>query len=194
MPIYIWAMKTGKIIDFVINKFIDGFNKVVELYNKVTGLSIDLVPEFSVGEFAKDVMGYLQTKKEEVYANAAQKAAERQARFSKPELPPIGTGTGRESGFGTGLETKGLGNIDTINKVGEVGQIRDSVDISSEDLKMMRELAEIKNVQNFVSLTPTVSVQTGDINQGYDIETIVSNITEKLETQIVSSARAVYDI
>lgn len=79
-----------------------------------------------------------------------------------------------------------------INKVGEVGKIGSTVDISSEDLKTMRELAEMKNIQNFVRLTPTVRVQTGDIKNGYDIDTIIARITNELETQIVSSAEGVY--
>lgn len=83
------------------------------------------------------------------------------------------------------------GNVN-INKVNEVGKINDKVDISSEDLKTMRELAEMKNIQNFVTLTPTVSVQTGDINNGYDIETVVSRITKHLEEEIASSAQGVY--
>lgn len=84
------------------------------------------------------------------------------------------------------------GNMPDINKVGEIGKINETVDISSEDIKMMRELAEMKNIQNFVSLTPKVEVKTGDINNGYDIDTIVSRITTALENQIASSAEGVY--
>jgi hypothetical protein len=90
--------------------------------------------------------------------------------------------------------SKGLGDIDKIGKVGQVDKIKDKVDISSEDLKTMRELAEMKSVQNFISLTPTVSVQTGDINNGYDVDTIVSRITDNLENQIASSAKGVYGV
>lgn len=83
--------------------------------------------------------------------------------------------------------------IPNIDKVNEVGKINDKVDISSEDLKTMRELAEMKNIQNFVTLTPTVSINTGDITQGgFDIDTVVARITETLETQIASSAEGVY--
>ncbi|GIQ62124.1 hypothetical protein PACILC2_06920 [Paenibacillus cisolokensis] len=60
------------------------------------------------------------------------------------------------------------GKMPDMNRVNEVGRINETVDISSEDLKMMRELAEMKNIQNFVTLTPTVNVQTGDINSGSD--------------------------
>jgi hypothetical protein len=86
------------------------------------------------------------------------------------------------------------GNFDiaNINKVNEVGKIRDTVDISSEDLKTMRELAEMKSIQNFVTLTPTVSVQTGPIQNGYDVDTIVARIETVLTEQIASSAKGVY--
>jgi len=83
-------------------------------------------------------------------------------------------------------------SVGSIGKVGEVGKINDTVDISSEDLKTMRELAEMKSIQNFVSLTPTVSVQTGDIKNGHDIDTIISRIETVLTEQISSSAQGVY--
>lgn len=57
----------------------------------------------------------------------------------------------------------------------------------------MRELAEMKNIQNFVSLQPTVSVQTGDINNGYDIDTIIGRIERSLNDEIASSAEGVYN-
>lgn len=82
--------------------------------------------------------------------------------------------------------------IPSIDHVGEVGKIGDTVDISSEDLKIMRELAEMKNIQNFVTLTPTVSVTTGDIRNGSDADTIVAKIKMMLEKDIASSASAVY--
>lgn len=80
----------------------------------------------------------------------------------------------------------------TINKVNEVGKINDKVDIASEDLKVMRELAEMKNIQNFVTLTPTVQVQTGDINNGHDVDTIIRRIEQHLEEEFVASAQGVY--
>lgn len=79
-----------------------------------------------------------------------------------------------------------------INRVGEVGKINDTVDISSEDLKMMRELAELKNVQNFVTLQPSISFGDTHVRQQSDINTIIAHITEKLEQDIVTSADAVY--
>ncbi|MOA70281.1 hypothetical protein D3C78_1990520 [compost metagenome] len=56
----------------------------------------------------------------------------------------------------------------------------------------MRELAEMKSIQNFVTLTPTVQVTTGPINQGADIDTIVRRIEQTLEEEIAASASGVY--
>ena len=74
-----------------------------------------------------------------------------------------------------------------------LGKIKGAIDISNEDLKTMRELAEMQNIQNFVTLTPTVSVQTGDITEGgFDIETVVARIKDTLVNEIASSAEGVY--
>ncbi|MNO48627.1 hypothetical protein D3C76_389660 [compost metagenome] len=83
-------------------------------------------------------------------------------------------------------------NIPNVGKVDKVGAIEQTVDISNEDLKMMRELAEMKSIQNFVTLTPTVQVTTGPVTNNADINTIVSQIERVLEEEISSSAAGVY--
>lgn len=81
------------------------------------------------------------------------------------------------------------GNLNTVNRVNELGSINDTVDISSDDLKMLRELAEIQAIQNFVELTPTVQVTTGNINNAGDIDTIINKIGQKLNEEFVSTAQ-----
>ncbi|CAI6087170.1 hypothetical protein [Cohnella sp. JJ-181] len=82
--------------------------------------------------------------------------------------------------------------IDSIGKVGEVGKIGDTVDISSEDLKVMRDLAEIKAIQNFVTLTPTVEVTTGPIMKEMDVDEVIIRINRSMEEEIASSAQSVF--
>lgn len=84
--------------------------------------------------------------------------------------------------------------IDKVGKVGEVGKIKDKVDISNEDLKIMRELAEMQAIQNFVTLTPTVQVTTGPVSKESDIDTIVARIESHLSEQIASHAKGVYGL
>jgi len=98
--------------------------------------------------------------------------------------------TNPSGGFATGATNSN--SIPNVGRVDKVGQIENSVDISSEDLKMMRELAEMKSIQNFVSLTPTVQVTTGPVNNGADIDTIVARIEQTLEEEIAASAAGVY--
>lgn len=74
-----------------------------------------------------------------------------------------------------------------------LGKVADNISISNEDLKLMRELAEMRNVQNFVTLTPTVNVETGDITEGgFDLNTMIARITDVLEREIASSAEGVF--
>ncbi|GAA0181413.1 hypothetical protein SH2C18_39500 [Clostridium sediminicola] len=83
-------------------------------------------------------------------------------------------------------------NINSVNQVNNVGSVDDTVDVSSEDLKVMRELAEIKAVENFVTLTPSVQVQTGDIKNDIDVNKVVKKIGDLLKDDIATSTKEVY--
>ncbi|GAA0717222.1 hypothetical protein GCM10008905_02640 [Clostridium malenominatum] len=73
-----------------------------------------------------------------------------------------------------------------------LGTIKDSIDISNENLELMRDLAEQESIQNFVTLTPTVQVTTGDIKEEADINKIISKIENYMQTELVNSAEGVY--
>ncbi|WP_315117780.1 hypothetical protein [uncultured Clostridium sp.] len=91
-----------------------------------------------------------------------------------------------------------LNNLNTDQKDGlalannNLGQIKDSVDISNEHLELMRDLAEQESIQNFVTLTPTVQVTTGDVKEEADINKIISRIENYMQTELVNSAEGVY--
>ncbi|SFC63541.1 tail length tape measure protein [Clostridium uliginosum] len=68
----------------------------------------------------------------------------------------------------------------------------DTVDVSNEHLEMMRDLAEQDSIQNFVSLTPTVQVTTGDIKEEADINKIISKIETYMENEMNNSAEGLY--
>ncbi|WP_334072484.1 MULTISPECIES: hypothetical protein [Paenibacillus] len=105
---------------------------------------------------------------------------------------PMGTG-GMVPGSGLGVgNPANTANIGSVGNVGSVDRINETVDISSEDLKMMRELAEMKNIQNFVTLQPSISFGDTHVRQQSDINTIIAHISEKLERDIASSVDAVY--
>ncbi|RXM58851.1 hypothetical protein DP133_02260, partial [Clostridium tetani] len=70
--------------------------------------------------------------------------------------------------------------------------IDDKIDISNEHLEMLRDLAEQESIQNFVTLTPTVQVTTGDIKEEADINKIIDKIESYMENELVNSAEGVY--
>lgn len=80
-----------------------------------------------------------------------------------------------------------------IDRVGEVGKIDSQVDISSEDLKAMRELAEMNNIQNFVTLQPQLTFGDTHVkSDGQSVDEIIANISQRLHEEIASSAQGVY--
>ncbi|MFD5022736.1 hypothetical protein ACFWMP_27940 [Paenibacillus sp. NPDC058367] len=107
----------------------------------------------------------------------------------KEKLNPISSIQSLNS---TGLLANQSNNLNTVNRVKELDSINGTVDISSDDLKMLRELAEIQAIQNFVELTPTVQVTTGNINNAGDIDSIINKIGQKLNEEFVSTAQGVY--
>ncbi|HAG43973.1 MAG TPA: hypothetical protein DCL31_12380 [Clostridium sp.] len=98
------------------------------------------------------------------------------------------------------LEGGGLGSSGNLGDLGKsitgandhLKNIDDKMDVSNEHLEMMRDLAEQESVQNFVTLTPTVQVTTGDIKEEADINTIISRIETYMENELVNSAEGVY--
>lgn len=96
------------------------------------------------------------------------------------------------SGGSAGILASQNGSLNNINTVNEVGSIKEKVNVSSDDLDMLRELAEIQSIQNFVELTPTVQVTTGNINNAGDVDSIIAKIGQKLKEEFVSTAQGVY--
>lgn len=173
-----------------INGIIDGINWVTEAINKIAGTEIGLISK-------------VDTSAMEALKPTSSKDVFDLSKFRMNQLDYSGSfDKGYRSGQGMvnkvtsaldGFQLPG-GKVDipNVDRVGSVGKIDDTVDISSEDLKMMRELAEMKSIQNFVTLTPTVQVTTGDVRQDSDIDTIIARIETVLTEQIASSAQGVY--
>lgn len=70
--------------------------------------------------------------------------------------------------------------------------VDNDVNIAEEDLKLMRDVAEARYVQNFVTLTPTVQVSGNTINERVDVKHVVDEIEERLTVEIAASAEGIY--
>lgn len=64
------------------------------------------------------------------------------------------------------------------------------VSVSPEDVRLMQEIAEMKDVQSFVSLSPTVCIKAG--SEQRDVKEIVENIKERLRQEIKDSTNVVF--
>ena len=69
---------------------------------------------------------------------------------------------------------------------------RVAVYIADEDLKFLRDVAEMRYVQNFVTLTPTVAVDA-QISEKVDVDEVVTKIEKKLEDEFTAAAEGVYN-
>ncbi|QOS98107.1 hypothetical protein JNUCC42_16470 [Brevibacterium sp. JNUCC-42] len=182
-----------------INKTLEGFNWLANKTNEMFGTDFKGAKLFDEGNIhavsdnIKNMMDMIQkpTTTSDVFDLSKYRMVEKNLHQS--------FGAGYYKGFNmtanvaNPFNPNSNGKVNNIGRVDEVGKIKDKVDISNEDLKMMRELAEMKNIQNFVTLTPTVQVTTGDINKGADIDTVVAEITRKLQADVVHSAKGAYN-
>lgn len=94
---------------------------------------------------------------------------------------------------------KGLGGGDLANaknptggKLDSVGKIEKDINIADEDIQLMRDLAEIKSIQNIITLTPQVTFGDTHIREEADIDTIVRRIEKTVEEDIARSAEGAY--
>lgn len=91
------------------------------------------------------------------------------------------------------FSSSGIGvDLQEIENVGEVGKIKEDVNIAEEDLKFLRDVAEMRYVQNFVTLTPTVAVDA-QVSEKVDLDEVLNRIESKLEDEFVMSAEGVYN-
>lgn len=84
------------------------------------------------------------------------------------------------------------GNIDSIGSVGEVGKISNDVNIADEDLKLMKDVAEMRYVQNFVSVTPTVTQTIGTVTQTADVNAMLSEAERITRDEMAADAEDIY--
>lgn len=88
-------------------------------------------------------------------------------------------------------ETYGVdGGLD-VNHVESLGRVENDVSVAKEDLDLMRDVAEMRFLQNFVSLTPTVTLNAR-VDRQVDVDAMLRTIESKLEEEILMSAEGAY--
>ena len=99
---------------------------------------------------------------------------------------PFGIG-----GIGTTGDFASTMKAPDIGKVGEVGKISSDVNIAEEDLQLMKDVAEMRYVQNFVTLTPTVAMNA-QVSERVDIDELTGRVADVLIEEVAAGAEGVY--
>ncbi|MGG3278859.1 hypothetical protein [Paenibacillus solani] len=207
-----------KALDQMVNGAVDKINGLIEKLNKLNFVSIDFVDgvvlsasaqieaeaarqagEAKIAAAEAKATGKAEereAKLQEMMKGRAEKRAQKEKELEK-QLEELNAGkylTGlMDPGTGVPIIPSETSYPDEIKKVKQVDKVKGKVDISSDDLKIMRELAEMKNIQYFNTLKPTISIKTGNINNSGDLDSIVTKLTTRLEDEIASSAKGVYE-
>ncbi|OBR62385.1 hypothetical protein A7K91_01845 [Paenibacillus oryzae] len=214
IPIYFWSFaeaaikaflflyeKASSIFDFLFDGLVEGIKSLFKLFGKEIELDFKLntgnLSELALAAVKAEKAAAEQTlenKDKELTQYRENLMTERAAKRAADEIEQEQkvTGLPTESSASNSVLAEQNAVAVSGGRLDEVGKINDTVDISSEDIKMMRELAEMKNIQNFVTLQPSVNVQTGDIRNGMDVGSMVQAITTMLQDEISSSAEGVY--
>ncbi|AJA42671.1 tail-tape measure protein (endogenous virus) [Clostridium phage phiCT9441A] len=176
----------------ILNGAIKGINKVSGFFGGLLGIETKQIQEI---EYKADFSKF-KASGQDFIKNAT--LDDVKAKFG---LDKIGKGSDQSKMPDMNAWNKAQGpgtlGMDDPNKKLKKGNkhlknIDDKIDVSNEHLEMMRGLAEQESIQNFVTLTPTVQVTTGDIKEEADINKIIDRIESYMENELVNSAEGVY--
>lgn len=100
---------------------------------------------------------------------------------------------------GIGGEGSGLDYDALLSQVGDIGDntkdIKNSVDVSEEDLKYLRDLAEQETINRFTTAEITVAMGgvTNNLGAGDDIDGFMDVLTDKLYESMSAAAEGVHE-
>ena len=93
-------------------------------------------------------------------------------------------------GFGTDDLATTLDGAN-LGSVGEVGKIKNDVNIADEDIKLMKDVAEMRYVQNFVTLEPSISM-AATVNKDADFDAFYNEFDRRVASELEAAAEDVY--
>ncbi len=95
------------------------------------------------------------------------------------------------SNYETGLEEIGSGVGDIS---GNTGRMADSMEITGEELKYLRDLAEQETINRFTTAEITIEqTNNNNISKGMDLDGVISGMTEAVNEAIAVSTEGVHD-
>ena len=186
-------------------------NDFISTLNKIPGVSIDLIDQLTFGTIAgleneaakqqrsADLAAKTQAVNDRISSRdtalATQKATLESAHAARRAENASRVAAAAEKAASDSLLSAaggaGASQIDSIGKVGEVGKISSDVNIADEDLQLMKDVAEMRYVQNFVTLTPTVAMNA-QVSERVDIDELTGRVADVLIEEVAAGAEGVY--
>lgn len=186
-------------------------NDFISTLNKIPGVSIDLIDQLTFGTTASlenaaarqqrsaDLAAKTQAVNDRISSRdtalATQKATLESAHAARRAENASRVAAAAEKAASDFLLSAaggaGASQLDSIGKVGEVGKISSDVNIAEEDLQLMKDVAEMRYVQNFVTLTPTVAMNA-QVSERVDIDELTGRVADVLIEEVAAGAEGVY--
>lgn len=196
-------VKALMILQDMVNGAIDIINDLISKVNKIPGISIEAIGSVSFGTQAAIENEANKAARAQQLAEHKQKnvdrAAARNAEIRSMELQAEGGKAIRAAEISLkqaeAAASKGTDaefNISNIDSVGEVGKINSEIDISDESLQLMKDVANMRYVQNFVTLTPTIAQHIGTVNQNADVDYIMSAAADAIVNEASAGVQGYY--
>lgn len=172
-----------------ISKMASGIESII---NKIPGVTVDITSGLdsfyakleSTQQKVKDKSGWVEYVQKMDFVDYS-KAASAGYRFGAGLADKI-------TGMFSGSDYAGLSDIagGVSDIAANTGKIADEVHIADEDLQFFRDVAEMRYIQNFVTLAPTVSMNAS-ISEMVDVNGVVREIEQVLKSEIAESAEVV---
>ena len=111
--------------------------------------------------------------------------------FSQTDIPNVGDYT---SGFNDAIANSGvddsIGNIDD-----NTGKIKDSLDVTEEDLKYLRDIAEQEAINRFTTaeINVDMSGMQNTVNSGDDIDGFMTKLTDSVNEAVDNMTEGVHE-
>lgn len=198
------------VLQNMINGAIGIINDFISLLNKIPGVNISLIEQVTfattaaaeneaakqaradaLNQYEADIKA-AQAERDATYSAAKQELADATAQLSETYANARAEAAQANSDAGVSDWNTDQYDVGNVDSVGSVGSIESDVNIADEDLKFLRDVAEMRYVQNFVTLTPTVAVDA-QINEKVDVDEVVTKIEKKLEDEFTAAAEGVYN-
>ena len=195
------------ILQDMVNGAIDIINSLIEKVNKIPGVNIEAVEKVTFGtqaaienEAAKAARNQALADKKQnnalkiaerdakilaMEAEATAGAASRQAEIAMKRAEATANAATDSSSMAAALEGASLASV------GEVGKINSDVNIADEDIKLMKDVAEMRYVQNFVTLDPSITM-SATVTKDADFDAFYNEFGQRVAAEFEAQAEDYY--